>query len=291
MTVGHFFDQLVTHPIDRIGRIAVAFIPRQRPDAVARRDDDLQIFSGFEFPGRNAPADRADLNRQKMGSASMFEPVIAGEQIDFAVGIDVRRRHSFGVEELALIAAFARPAGEHGNAGPWLCVARVSRNVREGNCFCALVPESELGSARVFEITECLIVVLRRAALFDQMPFPGDHRREIRIGVFPPPDFRALPVAAEHKVRIAIAVDVVNRSSSLDGEKILVDDVAVPAFVRAPVPDERGRDLAETEHEIIHAVPVQIGDERAGLLGGLAGCGQLSVLAREMAPFRLHGGK
>ena len=113
----------------------------------------------------------------------------------------------------------------------------------------------------------------------------------MRIGVFPPPDFRALPVAAEHKVRIAIAVDVVNRAPSLDGEKILFDDVAVPAFGPAPVPDERGRDLAETEHEIIHAVPVQIGDERAGLLGGLTRCGQASVFAREMAPLRLRGGK
>ena len=288
VAVDHFFNQFMTDPIGRNGWIAVAFVPFQRPNAVARRDDNLQIFPRFESPRRDASADRADLNRHEVRSGQVLEPEIARQQIDFAIAIDVRRRHPFGVEKAARITTFARAAGEDRNQRPRLDMTRIGRDIGEENRFCALIPEGELWFAHAFEIAERLVVVLRRAVFFNHVAFPGCFRIEFRIRVFPPPDFLALPVPAENKVRVAVAVDVVNRAAGFDRQKIFFDHITLPTVVRAPVPDQRGRDLAETEHEIIHPVLVQIGDQGAGLLSGPARRRQIAVLTREMGPFRFH---
>ena len=55
-----------------------------------------------------------------------------------------------------------------------------------------------------FKVAEDLIVVLGRATFFDQMPFPGDVRIEVGIWVFPPPNFIALPIAAENNIELLI---------------------------------------------------------------------------------------
>src|SRR6266849_10595414 len=107
--------------------------------------------------------------------------------------------------------------------------------------------------------------------------------------IFPPPNLVALVIAAEDEVQIAIAVDVENRAARFDGEKIFFDDVAVPTLRRAAIPDQRGRLLPETEHEIVHPIAVKIGNDGAGLLRGFAGHGQITVLAGEMLPFDFRG--
>src|SRR6266446_314311 len=102
--------------------------------------------------------------------------------------------------------------------------------------------------------------------------------------IFPPPNFVALVIAAEDKVQIAIAVDVEDRAPRFDSKKIFFDDVAVPTLPRAAIPDQRGRLLPETEHEIVYPIPVKIGDDGAGLLRGFTRHGQITVLASEMLP-------
>jgi len=79
--------------------------------------------------------------------------------------------------------------------------------------------------------------------------FPGNFGIEIREGIFPPPDFVALPIAAEDDIRIAVAIDIANDAAGFDGEEVGFDDVTVPAFSVAAIPDEGGSGLAETKNE------------------------------------------
>src|ERR1700685_3482912 len=145
-------------------------------------------------------------------------------------------------------------------------MARVVRNFGKKYFLCALVPECQLRFARAKKIAEHLVMVLRCAAFFDDVPLPWNFWIELWIRIFPPPDLAALPVAAEHKVWIAVAIHVKNRASRFDGQKIRLNDIPFPIRSRPPVPDQRGSSLPETEHKIIRSVPVQIGDQRTGLL-------------------------
>src|SRR5207248_9721235 len=150
---------------------------------------------------------------------------------------------------------------------PRLGAARIGRDVRDEQGSGALIPEDELRFASVFEVAENLIVMLGFPAFLDPMPRPGPVRVEIRIGILPPPDLVALPVAAEDDVEVAIAVDVLRRAAGLDREELRLDHATVPALVCAPIPEERWRFGAEADDEIHDAIPVEVGDEIACLLG------------------------
>ena len=145
-------------------------------------------------------------------------------------------------------------------------MGRVGRDVGDIQRFRALVPENELRLAGVFEVAKNLVMVLRLAAFFDQMPLPGQFRVEIRIRILPPPDLVALVVATENDVGVAIPIDVAGRTAGLDGEELRLDHVTVPPRGGASIPDQRGPLDSEGDNEILHAILVEIGDEIAGLL-------------------------
>ena len=105
-------NQIMADPGFRIFRIACAVVPFERPDAIAGRDDNLGIFAGLEFRCSNAPANRRDLGRFKAVATEVLEPVVASEQIDFAIAVNVSRGDSFGVLESA---AFTGAAGKNIN--------------------------------------------------------------------------------------------------------------------------------------------------------------------------------
>src|SRR6185369_10557027 len=80
VTVNHVAArELVANPVGGIRRIASAFIPFERPDPIARRDDDLRVFARLELSGFDSTADRADLDGRKFVSPAMLEPIIAGQ--------------------------------------------------------------------------------------------------------------------------------------------------------------------------------------------------------------------
>src|SRR5689334_2549186 len=220
-----------------------------------------------EFTRNDAPADGADLDGLEFSPAEVFEPVIAREQIHDTVAVNVSRRRAFSVfEAAAFITAFPGLAGINGSEWPGLGVARVSRDIRDEKRFRALVPKDELRCAGVLEIAEHLVVVLRFSAFLDHMPLPRDVRIEIRIRIFPPPKLVTLPVAAENDVEIAIPVNVIGRAPGFNGEKLLFQNVTVPALARASIPDKRWRDLAEADDKIFDAVRVEVSNEIPRLL-------------------------
>ena len=63
-----------------------------------------------------------------------------------------------------------------------------------------------------------------------------------------------------------------------------LNHVTVPALGGASIPDQSRALDAEADDEILHAVPVEIGDEIAGLLRGVAGHRQVAVLAGGVLP-------
>src|SRR6266496_1091584 len=147
----------------------------------------------------------------------MLEPVIAREQIDRAVAIDVCRRRAFSVfEAAALVAALARLSGIHRLKRPWPGVARVNGNVRDEKGFGALIPEDKLRLAGLLEIAEDLVVVLRLAGVFDHVPFPRDAWIKLWRRIFPPPNLVALPVSAKHDVEVSVAINIIGRTASFD---------------------------------------------------------------------------
>ena len=168
-------------------------------------------------------------------------------------------------------------------------MARVSGNGREENGFGALVPKGELGFACAEEIGDGLIVVLGGAAFLDEVSFPGNFGIEVREWIFPPPDFVALPIAAENDVGMAVAIDIANDAAGLDGEVVGFYDITIPAVRGAAIPDEGGGGLAKAEDEIVFAVFIEIAGDAAGLLGGGAGERKIAVGGGEMRPMEIGG--
>ena len=165
----------------------------------------------------------------------------------------------------------------------------MGRNVRDKKRPGALVPEDQLRLSVAVEVADDLVVVLVRAALLDHVPFPGDVRIEARIRIFPPPNLGALPVAAENDVEVAIAIDVIGRAARFDSEQLRLDHVALPACRTTPVPNQRRGLLTEADDEVLNAILIEIGDEIARLLRGLARNRQLTLGAGQAMPFDLRG--
>src|SRR5437660_82921 len=84
--------------------------------------------------------------------------------------------------------------------------------------------------------------------------------RVIWIRILPPPNFFALPIAAENEVEIAIPINVIGSSAGFDGQKISLDHDPGPSR-DGTIPDERWRNLSEAENEIISTVFVKIRDD------------------------------
>ena len=89
-------------------------------------------------------------------------------------------------------------------------------------------------------------MVLRRAALFDHVPFPGHRRVKVRIGISPPPYLSALPVPSEHDIRVAIPINIIDRPACLDGQEIGFDHISGPAARVSAIPDHRRSHFAKT---------------------------------------------
>ena len=145
-------------------------------------------------------------------------------------------------------------------------MARIGGDFSQEDLLRALVPESQLRFASAEEVPKHLVVMLGGPALLDQVPLPGHPGIEIRVRVFPPPYLTALPIAAKHEVGVAVAVNVINRPARLHRQTTRVDHITLPPSWPAPVPHQRGRGLAATNHKVISAVLVQVGYQRAGLL-------------------------
>ena len=216
----------------------------------------------------------------------MFVPGVESQQVHLAVPVHIERGYAFGVRGRSR-------TGGGGNLGqrPQFSRARVLRDLSQEKLLGPLVPEGELGLAGAEEISEHLVVVLRLAALLDEMPFPGHLGIKIGGRVFPPPDFVTLPIASKDNVEVAITVNVTNGAASLDGKVVLFDHVWVPAGSRAPVPHQGRRLLAEAKDEIVAAVTVEIGHHGAGLLGRASRRhGHFPAPAGEILPNRICPG-
>src|SRR6266404_3586930 len=129
---------------------------------------------------------------------------------------------------------------------PW-----VGWNFRKEDFFCALVPKRKLRLARTEQISEELVMVLSGTSAFNDMAFPGNGRIKLWERIFPPPNFIALPIAAENDVLVSIAIDVVHGPAGLDGEKVCFDNVTVPTHGFSAIPNERGSNLAKTDNKIV----------------------------------------
>src|SRR5207249_423318 len=161
-------------------------------------------------------------------------PVIACQEIHHAVAVNIRRRGALRILEFsALIAALAGSAGVNRREWPRLSGARIGGNVGDKKRLCALVPEDELRFAGVLEVAEDLVVMLRFAALFYQVPFPGYFRIKTRIRILPPPDLVALPITPENNVEVTVTVDVASSPAGFNCEKLRLDDITGPAVPRA----------------------------------------------------------
>jgi hypothetical protein len=96
-------------------------------------------------------------------------------------------------------------------------------------------------------------VVLRAAAGLDQPTRP--RRSEIRIRILPPPQLLAAAVAAQNQIQIAIPVNVVTGPTGFDRQRIIIDDMQLPAAAGVPLPS---------------LSPVKTVESRESLLGGSA---------------------
>ena len=67
------------------------------------------------------------------------------------------------------------------------------------------------------------------AGVFYDVPDPGCVGVVIRIRVLPPPHLVPLVVASKDNIKIAIAVDVVERATRLDSKVCVVDNIFRPA--------------------------------------------------------------
>src|SRR5881394_3266996 len=164
-------EQIVSDPVAFFQRVTHALIPAQWAGPVTRRYHNLRVLRGLDnFPGTNAPADDADLDGLEFAVAEIFEPVIAREQIDDAVAVDIDRGRALGVFECAtLITPFARLPGIDRFEYPRFGLDWVGRDVRDVKRVRALIPKNELRPAGVFEVAKYLVVVLGLAAFFDHM--------------------------------------------------------------------------------------------------------------------------
>src|SRR5439155_27100590 len=140
------------------------------------------------------------------------------------------------------------------------------------------------------KVGEGLIMMLGRAAVLNDVPFPRDSRIEFRIGIFPPPDFIGLPVAAENEIEIAIAINIESCAAGLDGKEISFEHEPLPACGNSPIPDQSRSCFAEANDEIIGAIFVEVSDHGAGLLGGRAGQGEIASGGGKMFPADFSGG-
>ena len=149
----------------------------------------------------------------------MFEPDIAGEQIDSAISIHVNSGHSFRIAKRCL-AGRPRIARKDFGYLPGRSLMRIAGNFRQKNLLGPLIPKSELRTTSAEEIAENLVVMLRCAASLDDVAFPRDFWIEIRIWILPPPDLMTLPISAKNDVEIAVTVDIVDGASRLDCQEI-----------------------------------------------------------------------
>ncbi len=164
--------QVMAYPRLGMLRFTFAFVPFQRRDLIPGVDHDLRILRAFdESAGCNAAADVGDLDGPKM-AALVLKPVVASQQVNPTVYIDVDRGQSLGVFPRTL----ARASRIDFFQGPLLRLSWVRGNVGDEQLFRALVPEHELGPAGPFEVSEDLVMVLMGAALLDRVSFPRDLR-------------------------------------------------------------------------------------------------------------------
>src|SRR5688500_2408232 len=103
--------------------MAGALVPYQRSDAVARCDNNLLVLAGFELSRRDPSTNGADLHGHELVAADVLEPVIACQQIRFAVAVDVRRGRAFRIPGRAGVALSGLTA-EDGDGWPRFYVAR-----------------------------------------------------------------------------------------------------------------------------------------------------------------------
>src|ERR1035438_1275780 len=94
----------------------------------------------------------------------------------------------------------------------------------------------------------------QRAALFDQMPLPRNMGIKVRIWIFPPPHFIALPISAEDDIGMTVAIHIADHAAGFQSKESGFDDVTVPTVGGAAVPNQcRGR-LPEAQHKAVGPV-------------------------------------
>jgi hypothetical protein len=103
----------------------------------------------------------------------MLEPVVARQQIYFAVSIHIKGGRALGVESSAL-NSFTGRSRKDWSIGPRFRVLWISGDIGQKLGLGFLVPEHQLWFAGSFEIAKDLIVMLILAPIFDEPSLPGE---------------------------------------------------------------------------------------------------------------------
>ncbi len=262
--------------------VVAVLIPAQTADAVADHEHHLGPAAGNELPGRGAREGHGGVDDvfAEGVARDMFEPAPAADDVDLAVAIHVEGGDPFH---------FARGPGVDFVRRPRLFLFRVGGDGREEQLAGALVPEDKLGAAIAGEIGDGLVVVFAPATVLDDPALPCHVRAELGIGVFPPPDFVGTGIAAEDKVEVAVAVDVVGDAARFDAQLSVVDRVALPAGGHAAEPDDGRATSAFGEDDVGGAVVIEVGGKRGGLLPDVERPRQIAPTAGEPRESRLGG--
>ena len=149
----------------------------------------------------------------KFVATTVAKPAAATDDVRFAVTIHVQNRQPlmliFSLPGWRLAPLFRLAAdvvvvdlGE----GPCIRMYWVCRGLGDEQAMGVLVPKDDLRATTAVQVGCYLVVVLGRSGVLDGVALP--RLVEVRVGVPPPPDLVALPVAGGDKVQVAVAIDV-----------------------------------------------------------------------------------
>src|SRR6185437_4661197 len=90
--------QVVADPVGCFLRIAFAFVPFERTIPITRGNNYLGKFRTFDKSIRgDATANGTDANCFELIVAEVFEPVVAGQQIDPAIAVHIAGGHTLSI--------------------------------------------------------------------------------------------------------------------------------------------------------------------------------------------------
>ena len=110
--------------------------------------------------------------------------------------------------------------------------------------------------------------------------------RVMRIGVFPPVQFRTGVIFAEDEVEVAVTIDVGDGSAGLDVEPAIDRDKSSSPSLPRRYQTMRRPGFTARDHDVVQAVFINVEHQARRLLPGSARRRQVAGLARQSGPSR-----